>query len=258
VIAVMNEKKNYLVPAIEKALDILEYLKEKPQSALTQIYQDLDLPKSSTYGILQTLETRGYIRKDLANGYSLGLKLFELGVISVEGTDLIKEALPVMEELAHKIGFVCNLGVLEGDLGVYIEKVEPSSPVRLNSWKGKTIPLHCTSLGKVLLAYKGLDQILEVLNRLKLSKNTEKSITDKELLLGEILQVKQKGYAIDAEEHEHDITCFAAPIFDHKGQVVAAISLSGLTSWSLEKRDYLIEQLTAGAKAISKKLGYHD
>jgi len=253
----MTEKKSYLVPAVEKALDILEYLKNNPQAALTQIYQDLSLPKSSTYGILQTLEARGYIRKDTSNGYCLGLKLYELGVISVEGTDLIKEALPTMEDLAQKTGFVCNLGVLEGDLGVYIEKVEPASPIRLNSWKGKTIPLHCTSLGKVLLAYKGLEQILEVLNRIKLTKNTEKSIIDKELLLSEILQVKQKGYAVDDEENEPDITCFAAPVFDHKGEVVAAVSLSGLTTWSNGKREYLIEQLKAGAKAISKRLGYH-
>lgn len=254
----MVEKKSYLVPAVEKALDVLEYLKTNSQAPLTQIYQDLGLPKSSTYGILQTLETRGYIRKGTSNEYSLGLKLYELGVISVEGTDLIKEALPIMEDLAEKTGFVCNLGVMEGDLGVYIEKVEPTSPVRLNSWKGKTIPLHCTSLGKVLLAYKGLDQILEVLNRIEITPNTEKSIVDKELLLGEILQAKQKGYAIDAEEHEPDITCFAAPIFDHKGQVVAAVSLSGLSTWSQDKRPYLVEQLMASAKAISKKLGYAD
>lgn len=254
----MGEKKSYLVPAVEKALDILEYLKSNPQAALPQIYQDLELPKSSTYGILQTLETRGYIRKDVSNAYRLGLKLYELGVISVEGADLIKEALPIMENLAQKTGFVCNLGVLEGDLGVYIEKVEPPSPIRLNSWKGKTIPLHSTSLGKVLLAYKGLDQILEVLNRLNLTKNTEKSLIDKELLLSEILQVKQKGYAIDDEENEPDITCFAAPIFDHKGDVVAAVSLSGLTTWSNGKREYLIEQLMASAKAISQKIGYHE
>ncbi|MGI6227779.1 MAG: IclR family transcriptional regulator [Peptococcales bacterium] len=253
----MAEKKSYSVPAVEKALDVLEYLKNNSQAALTQIHQDLQLPKSTTYGILQTLESRGYIRKDESNGYCLGLKLYELGVISVEGTDLIKEALPIMEDLARNTGFVCNLGVMEGDMGVYIEKVEPPSPVRLNSWKGKTIPLHCTSLGKVLLAYKGLDQILEVLNRIKLTKNTEKSIIDKELLLSEILQVKQKGYAIDDEENEPDITCFAAPIFDHKGEVVAAVSLSGLTTWSNGKREYLIEQLIAGVKAISKKLGYN-
>lgn len=253
----MVEKNSYSVPAVERALDILEYLKNNPQVALTKIYQDLHIPKSSTYGILQTLEARGYVRKDESNSFCLGLKLYELGVISVEATDLIREALPIMEDLAKSTGFVCNLGVLEGDMGVYIEKIEPPSPIRLNSWKGKAIPLHCTSLGKVLLAYKGLDQILEVLNRLKLTKNTEKSITDKELLLSEILQVKQKGYAVDDEENEPDITCFAAPIFNHKGEVVAAVSLSGLTTWSQGKKEFLIEQLLAGVKAISAKLGYH-
>ncbi|MFZ7101045.1 MAG: IclR family transcriptional regulator [Peptococcaceae bacterium] len=253
----MNVKKNYQVPAIGKALDILEYLKSHPQATLTQIYQDLELPKSSTYGILQTLENRGYIRRDVSGGFNLGLKLYELGIVTVEGTDLIKEALPIMEELAKKTGFVCNLGVLEGDVGVYIEKVEPASPIRLNSWKGKTIPLHSTSLGKVLLAYKELDDIIAFLNRLNLAKNTPKTMTDKELLLSDILQVKQKGYAIDDEEHEPDITCYAAPIFDHKSKVIAAVSLSGLTTWlNAEKREYLIESLRDSSRQISERLGY--
>ncbi|MFZ5945770.1 MAG: IclR family transcriptional regulator [Bacillota bacterium] len=253
----MVTQKKYQVPALEKTLDILEYLKNNNPSSLTQIHQSLGLPKSSTYGILQTLEKRGYIRKDATGGFNLGLKLYELGMVSVEGTDLTKEALPAMEELAYKTGFICNLGVLEGDFGVYIEKVEPASPIRLNSWKGKAIPLHCTSLGKVLLAYKEPDEIKAVLNRVNLTKNTVKTLVDKELLLQEIMKVQEVGYAVDDEEHEPDITCHAAPVFNHKGEVVAAVSLSGLTTWqTAEKKEVLIKDLLSAAAAISQRLGY--
>jgi len=173
-----------------------------------------------------------------------------------EGTDFIKEAQPIMESLAHKTGLTCNLGVLEGDVGVYLEKVQPPSPIQLNSWRGKTIPLHCTALGKVLLAYKDVKEILEILDRLELTKNTEKTITDKELLLSELLQVKQKGFAIDAEEHEDDITCLAAPVFDYTGKIVAAISISSLTTWlNDDNKGEIINNLISAAQQISKRIG---
>ncbi len=252
----MTKKIPYQVPAVDRTLDILEYLGRNQQASLTQIYQDLDLAKSTTYGILLTLENRGYVRKDVSGRFQLGLKLYELGTMAVRHVDFVKEALPIMEDLAQKTGLTCNLGVLEGDAGVYIEKVDAPSPIRLNSWKGKRLSLHCTALGKVLLAYKSLPEIVDVLERIPLVANTEHTITDKETLLNELLQVRRRGYAVDNQENEEDITCVAAPIFNHAGKTVAAVSLSGLTTWlTPEKINNLTEVLLPACEAISKRIG---
>jgi len=250
------ENNPYRVPGVERVIDILEYLSEHPQSSLTNIYQDLGLAKSTTYGIVLTLIDRGYIRKDVSGGFYLGLKLYELGIKAKDKVDYAKEALPILNELAQKTGFTSHFGVLEGDVGVYLEKVDSSSSIRLNSWKGKRIYLHCTSLGKVLLAYRTLPEIIEVLERISLEPLTNKTITDKETLLSELLQVKKNGFAVDAEENEADITCIAAPVFDYAGKIVGAVSISGLTSWiTPQKKEELVLLLKSACKRISEHIG---
>ena len=161
-----------------------------------------------------------------------------------------------MKEMAHKTGLTCNLGVLEGNVGVYLEKVDAPSLIRLNSWKGKRIPLHCTALGKVFLAHKRRSEIEELLTLESLEKFTEYTITEKEKLFQELDAVKKQGYAIDNQEHELDITCVAAPIFNHTKTLVATISLSGLSNW-LEpaKLQSVIEDLSGAGLEISKRIG---
>ncbi|MFZ7102145.1 MAG: IclR family transcriptional regulator [Peptococcaceae bacterium] len=253
----MSTHKDYKVPMVEKTLQILEYLHRNPQASLIQIHQDLGFPKTTTYGIIYTLEKRGMIRKGNTGGFSLGFKLCELGNAALENMDFVKEARPIMEKLAHAIGFTCHLGILEGDFGVYLEKVQPPSPVKLNSWRGKTIPLHCTSIGKILLASKPVKEILEILERIQLMKKTPQTKTEIELILKELLQIKQDGYAADIEENEENVVCFAAPIFDYSGKVIAGISVSGLSTWiNQDNKEEIIAALKNATQSISRQFGY--
>jgi DNA-binding IclR family transcriptional regulator len=252
----MAEKKAYRVPAVTRTLDILEYLSKNEEASLTQIHQDLNLAKSTSYGILLTLEDRGYIRKGISGKYQLGLKLYELGVKARERIDYVKEAYPILKELAEKTGLTCNFGVLDGDVAVYLEKIDAPSPIRLNSWKGKRMPLHCTALGKALLAFQNLPETIEILERLELTKLTNRTITDKDTLLSQLLKIKKDGYAIDDQENEIDITCIAVPVFDQTNKAVGAISLSGLASrMTPEKIQETIVYLKLACNSISEKIG---
>ena len=251
-----KKRTKYSVPAIERALSILEYLKDHREASLTEIHNDLSLPKSSTYSILFNLLERGYITRGATGGFKLGLKFYELGIKAIEGINFMEKAKSTMEILAKETGLTCNLGVIEGDVGVYLEKVDSPSPIRLNSWKGKRLPIHCTALGKILLANRELQEREEILDRISLDQFTPHTLTDKHKLMNQLDLFKKQGFSIDAEEHEKDITCFAAPVFNHAGNAVAAISLSGLTVWFDEARKKeIVEKLTLACQGLTEQVG---
>ena len=252
-----STKRNYQVPAVERALDILEYLNRVGEASFTEIYTSLGLPKSSAYQILYSLEERGYLRHagDSSN-YVLGLKLFEMGNKAVSQVDIRSEAMPVLRELVDQTNETCNLGVLDGTEGVYLAKMEGTRPVRLNSWEGKRMALHCTAIGKALMAWQDAQSLNQLLERLQLVRATEHTITDRQKFLDNLKLVRQRGWALDDQENESHIRCVAAPIHDINGEVQAAISVSGLANQF--DGEYLLEvadKLVAACRKLSNKLG---
>jgi len=249
--------KCYEVPAISRALDVLEYLSRKRDATFTGIYTELGLPKSSAYHILSTMESRGYIRRFGQEGiYGLGLRLYELGNVAAARIDIRKEALPFLRELAVKTNQTCHLGVLDETEGVYMEKVESTRPVIMNSWLGKRLSLHSTSIGKILLAWQNEQRLAHILDRIVLHRYTAKTITEMALLKEHLLIVKGKGYALDDEENEPEIRCIGGPVWDITGEVIAAISISGLTTqMSKERLPDLIEQVKETARGLSHCFG---
>jgi DNA-binding IclR family transcriptional regulator len=250
-------KKVYTVPAISRALDVLEFLGANQSVSFTEIHSRLGFPKSSTYQMLSTLEARGYVRRSGdGNRYELGLRLFELGNLSVSRLNVRSESLPVLRELAAATNQTVHIGILDGSEGVYLAKVESSRPIRIHSWEGKRIPLHSSSMGKVLLAWKPDDQVSDILAHVDFPKNTGKTITDRELLKAHLKTVRQKGWALDDQENEPDVRCLGAPVFDIEGNVIAAVSLSGsVTQMNDEALPRLLDFLLDGAKRISERLG---
>ncbi|HDR15193.1 MAG TPA: IclR family transcriptional regulator [Desulfobacteraceae bacterium] len=250
-------KKVYTVPAISRALDVLEFLGTNPCVSFTEIHSSLGVPKSSIYQLLSTLESRGYVRRSGdGNRYELGLRLFELGNLSVSRLNVRSESLPVLRELAAATNQTVHIGILDGAEGVYLAKVESSRPIRIHSWEGKRIPLHSSSMGKVLLGWKPDDQTSDILADIDLPKNTEKTITDRDLLMAHLRTVRQKGWALDDQENEPDVRCLGAPVFDIEGSVIAAVSLSGsVTQMNDEALPGLLDSLLDGAKKISERLG---
>lgn len=255
----MGQNKDYLVPAVMRSLDVLEFLGRNEEASFEDIYTEIGIPKSSAYQLLLTLESRGYLRR-VGEGkkYSLGLRLFELGNQSVSQLNIRTEAIPVLRDLMFKTNQTCHLGILEGTEGVYLAKVEGSQPIRLNSWEGKRIAFHSTSMGKVLLAWRDEESIDEMLNQTTLTGLTEKTITDRNELKKHLQMIRKRGWALDDEENEPDIRCVAAPVRHITGTVIAAISVSGLaTRLNDEILPEVSEQVMNAAIQLSAKMGSH-
>jgi DNA-binding IclR family transcriptional regulator len=176
----------------------------------------------------------------------------------LEGLDLRMEAKRYLKELEAHTNEVIHLVVYNQREAVYIEKLEGNETLRMHSRVGARAPLHCTSVGKVILAFLPVEEVEEVLRDYSFHAHTPHTITVKEELLQHLQEVRQKGFALDLEENELGINCIAAPIFDHQGHIVAAISVSGpvirMTPQRLEELQGLMMEIS---RKISSRLGYN-
>ncbi|MDO6848625.1 IclR family transcriptional regulator [Priestia megaterium] len=252
------EREN-MVKSVSRALDIVTIVSmEREGIGVTEIAKQMDINKSSVYRILTTLAQYGYIEQDQETGrYKLGYKFLEVSSKLLDSIDLRTEAKPFLQELESETNEVIHLVVYDQGEVVYIEKLEGNQTLRMHSKVGKRAPMHCTSVGKAILAFLPLNTVTSILERKGLPAHTDHTITDEESFLRELSEVKQKGYALDLEENEYGITCIAAPIFDHLGQAVAAVSISGATMrMTNERLTYLQERMVDIGKNISKRLGY--
>lgn len=247
------------VQTIDRTLDIIELLANAKEGlGVTEIGQNIGLHKSTVYRLLTALSNRGYIEKDPKNStYKIGLKFIEVSGLFLKKLELKTEALPFMRKLAEIIGQPVHLAILEGAEVVYIEKVELVNSIRMYSQIGRRVPAYCSAIGKILLAGLNTDSLREVLENIKFERFTPNTIISKRELLREIEQVKEKGWAVDNEEHEPNIRCIAAPIIDYTGKIIAAVSVSGESriinyESDLEIAGHVIET----ARKISTRMGY--
>src|SRR5438067_10887636 len=185
------------VTAVERALNILEAAAHR-RDGLTnsEISRKLGIPKSSASYILRTLERRGYLRREAESGrYRLGLQLTSLGGDAQADLDIADVALPFMRALVEKIHMTVQLAVLDQGEAVYIEKVEAPGFFRVNTWVGRRMFLHSTSVGKCLLAWLPKHDVETLVKQQGLKKRTPKTITTMTKLLADLDHAKQSGYA---------------------------------------------------------------
>ena len=192
---------------------------------LARIVEATGVPKSSAHRLLREMVALGILRLDSDTAhYRGGLRLARLGAAVMANYDLRTMARPALEGLQRATGQVATLGIRDGDVGIYVDKIEPAdTKIRLHSEVGKQFPLHCTGLGKVLLAYADGKTRQRVLKR-KLQPHTPNTITDAAALRKELDRVREQGYAIDDEEITRGLICVAAPVLDAAGDVGGAIS----------------------------------
>jgi len=247
-----KEKPNYPIKVLDKSLSVLELLLQKGSAMnMTELSEKLGLYPSTIHRILDTLRYWGYIEQDPnTQKYQLGLKLLELGMAKLHQMDLVREATPYLKELVNQCNETVHLGVLEEGEVLYLAKEESSQTIRMISYVGKRAPLHCTSLGKVLLAYLSAEERKKILGEKVLPRFTENTITDRRELEKELSKVKERGFALDREENEKDVRCVAAPIRNYQGKVVAAMSISS-PIFRIDKNAQ-----NEISKKISKRLGY--
>lgn len=254
----MKKTKTYSVPAVQRTLDLIEAMASDYHAlTLTEANRKFKIPKSSVYAILQTLRSRGYVAKDEEDRYSLTLKLFSLSSALVDSLDLRGTLYPYLKELTTKAAITGHISVLDDGYAVYVEKVEVLGAIRVTTWVGKRMPLHSTAIGKCLIAHLPESEIDRIIKGRGLPRLTPKTITAARELKQELARVRSLGYGTSNEENEEGVRAVAAPIFDHDGNVVAAVNLGG-SSIQIKAEDLrsLGELVRTYALRMSHALGY--
>lgn len=257
-----SKKKLTVVPALEKALDIMEYIAETRRPVLLkEISVELGIPPATVYRTVNYLCHRHYLRKDsqIDGAYLLGPQLLSLSRAITEQTDLLIEAGPVLNELAANSEQTAQIGILQ-DFGVmYIDQRLPAKPVNIIAALRVVIPVNLSASGKILVAYLPPREQEYFLERAQLVRQTENSIVNKAEFQQELLKVKETGYALDHEEYARGIGCVAAPIWDHTGRAIAAIGLTGrVADYAEENLERLICLVKDAANEISRRFGATD
>ena len=252
----MSEEKG--VQSIERALDIIEAVAtEQSGKGLTDIAAEVQLHKSTAYRIISTLTGRGYLDRTEEGGYRIGLKLIEAVSCYMNSLELQTEARPYIARITAHLGLTSHLGVLDGDKVVYIEKMDVISSVRMYSQIGLRMHAYCSSLGKCLLANYSREQLDNIMRDCSFIRFTKNTISGIDELHEEMAKVRKQGWAMDDEEYEIGHRCIGAPIFDYRGDIIAAISASGdkhiLTDDRIEE---VAEYVKKTAIELSKGMGY--
>ena len=251
-----KEQKS-VAPALTKGFAILDLIAREPGLGFAAIRDKLGLPNSSCHHLITTLCQLGALVPRADRGYVLGLRLFELGAMAANQRQLHDLALPTLRRLAQDIQLTCHLGVMEGAEAVYLLKVEGSREIRVNTWVGKRLSLHSSSLGKVLLAGLPEDELQSILAQVSWEAKTPRSIVDPVEFYRQLRVVRERGWALDDEEDLVNIRCVAAPVRDMQGHVVAAISAVGtVLDITPERIGELAATLCATAREISQHFGH--
>ncbi|MGV3488629.1 MAG: IclR family transcriptional regulator [Tuberibacillus sp.] len=248
--------------SILKAFDILELFDERhAEWTLIDISKQLHMPKPTVYRILQTLESRGYIKKEKHSEYDiryrLGLKLLELGNLVSEQLELRKIALPFMKALRDDIDEVIHLVIIDHNEAIYIEKVEGLKALRLVTRIGKREPLHVGSGPKLLLAFQPEEFIEKYIDQIEFNQLNERGALNRRELLEEIREIQTNGFAVSKGEQDPDTIGVSYPIFNYSGHMVASLAVSGPSIRFFGERGQHIQDKTKiTAEQISEALGY--
>jgi DNA-binding IclR family transcriptional regulator len=225
----VTNKKDLHATSVERAFAILEFLDGSRRGwNISELSRKLRIPKSTTHVIVLTLERLGYLTLDpRTREYSLGLKVSGLGRGLMKSLSLPDRALGPMQWLVEVTRCTAQLAVLADDQAMYIQKVEGPGLIQFDSYIGKRTNLHCTGVGKVLLAYAPAQKQERILDRKSFARYTSKTITAPNLLRKELVKVRQRGYAIDDEEEELEVRCIAAPVLNQWGEFLAGLAIAG-------------------------------
>ncbi len=255
-----KEKSEYVVQAVDRALDILETFNyNEEELGVTELSHKLNLHKNNVFRLLASLETRGYIEQDKKTGnYRLGIKIFEVANVFLHHLGLRRQARPILEELVAKCNETAYLAVTDGTDVVYVLMHETNHTVRVIPRLGHRLPAYCTASGKVQLSFESQDRLQELFKDHSLRKLTENTITDLDRLREHLAEVAHQGFAVDNEELEYGVCCVAAPVRDYSHKVVAGVGLSGPVSrFSPERiQTELVHLVKEAGVKISQRLGY--
>lgn len=255
-----REKDTYTIRSIHNALNLLEEFKgDRDELGVTELSKRLNLHKNRVFRILATLEAKGYIEQNKATeNYRLGVKSLELGQTFIKQLGLVRQAKPFLREIVEKCNEMAYVGIIRQNSVIYLDAEEANQMVKVDNRVGWRIPIHCTAIGKVQVAYSS-DEELEKLGVLdNMERYTPNTIVDRGEFLKHLKAVAKQGYALDNEEYNLGVRCVGVPLRDYTGRVVAGISVAGpsfrMTDEVLKKE--IIPAVKAAGEKASKRLGF--
>jgi IclR family acetate operon transcriptional repressor len=250
----------YTVKSLVKALNILEALGEgeEPAYTLTQLSRRLHLHISTVHRLLVNLVGHGLVEEAPGGGgYQLSFKVLRMGLRVLDRLDFRLLAQPLLRELSQQTKETVQLAILQETVAIAIEKFGSPQPVGLEARFGGVMPLHCTGVGKILLAYQSEDFLIQLAHTRGFARFTPHTITSLANLRKELEQIREQGYALEQEEAVEGLRGVAGPVFDHTGRVIAAFSVTGPASRVAPARlPEIVRLVCATSQQISFRLGY--
>jgi IclR family transcriptional regulator, KDG regulon repressor len=248
-----------MLQTIQKAGELLTLFdREHNEWGVREVAVKLEMAKSSAHDLMSSLAKLGFLTKTEDNRYRLGWRLVTLSETLLATTELRKESHSVLEDLAMEYQETIHLAILDDTQAVYVDKLEGRQAVRVELTSlGARLYAHCSALGKVLLAFKDEEQVRRIIQTAGLPRFTDHTITDEEDLIQNLVKIRKQGFAYDLEEILPDLCCVAAPIYDHSGNVIAAISMSIPAFRFRRSQTDFRDGVIRAAKNISKRLGYY-
>ena len=257
-----TNKDPVLVQSVTRALDILDVMaKAEGSMSLAEISKATNLNASTVHRLLATLQSRNFTRQDHdSKEYLLDPQCARIGKAALDQLDIGRECADVVRVLARETDELVSVAILANNQAVYVATRLPATRLlRVFVQAGISVPLHCTGVGKAMLAYQSREEVEYLIGKQDLPAFTPNTTTNIFRLREELDRIRQQGYAIDNEEREIGVRCLAAPIFRGDGNVVAAVSVSGPPSRiSIEREDTIVPLVKTAATEISARLGYRE
>lgn len=251
-------KRTYNITALQRGLRLLHLFSESSQGLSAKQVASLSrLPVSTVHRFLANLQSAGFLSCDGDGQYHLGIACFAIGQAALNQLDIRRLSLPYLRELNQDTRETIHLTVRHGLSVVYVEKLDSPEQLRIHSRIGAAVPLYCTAVGKVMLAYLPAEECDRILPQLDLKRFTSNTVANLQELKTELYRVRKNGYACDMEEHETHIRCLAAPIWDHTGAVNAAVSITApVLRMPVTRLRQLAPLIQTAGLQISREMGY--
>ncbi len=251
--------RTYNINALQRGLSLLQLFSASPHGlAAKQVAERSRLPVSTVHRFLNNLQTTGFLTCDNDGVYRLGITCFAIGQAALGQLDIRHVSLPYLQELNRQTRETIHLTVRHGLSAVYVEKLDSTEQLRIYSRIGATVPLYCTAVGKVMLAFMPPEERQALLSQIVFKRFTPNTLGNLQELDAQLVRIRKQGFASDLEEHELHIRCVAAPIWDHAGAVHASLSVTAPTvRMSMTRLRQVALLVQAAGLQISHDLGYH-
>jgi IclR family acetate operon transcriptional repressor len=223
-----EKAKDYEVASVRKALDLLcAFGTVGPVLTVSDLSRYLSIPKSTAHNLLRTLQSMCFVMQDKEKRFCLGPKVFELGLLFSRDTQFVTRAMPQVRRLADETKETVKLAIMSNDELLIVAAIESPYQLHTRGDQGRRVPLHCTSLGKALLALLPDEELHEIADRRGIPRFTPHTITSVKRLKEELSRIRHRGFALDREEHEEGVRCAGAGFIEPSSGALGAISVSG-------------------------------